>query len=87
MIVHASTLLPPFTDGKVILWYLLSSIDTNAGPVVTNYGTMGTFLNSCNPLTFDFNNYVYYVQINMRRTATGQQPLFGAASLNFGGIC
>ena len=48
---------------------------------------MGTFLNSCNPLTFDFNNYVYYVQINIRRTSTGQQPLFGAASLNFGGIC
>jgi hypothetical protein len=72
------------TTGSVVT---LSSVDTNSGPVVTNYGTMGTFLNSCNPLTFDFNNYVYYVQINIRRTSTGQQPLFGAASLNFGGIC
>lgn len=72
------------TTGSVIT---LGSINTNSGPIVTNYGTMGTFLNSCNPLPFDFTNYVYYVRINMRRTSTGQQPLFGAASLNFGGIC
>jgi hypothetical protein len=65
----------------------IGSVDTNSGPVVTNYGTMGTFLNSCRPLTFDFTNYVYYVQINIRRTSTAQQPLFAVASLNFGGIC
>lgn len=65
----------------------IGTVNTNAGPVVTGYGTMGTFLNSCSPLTFDFTNYVYYVQINIRRTSTVQQPLFGAASLNFGGIC
>jgi hypothetical protein len=65
----------------------LGSINTNTGPVVTGYGTLGTVLNSCRALPFDFTNYVYYVQINLRRTSTVQQPLFGAASLNFNVIC
>jgi hypothetical protein len=64
----------------------IASINTDTGPVVTGYSTLGTSLSpsGCNLFTFDFTNYVYYVQINIRRSSTAQQPLFSAVRLDSG---
>ena len=60
----------------------LASINTDSQPVVTGYARLGTLLGSgCTPITFDFKNYVYYVQLNIRRSSTAQQPLFASAIL------
>jgi hypothetical protein len=60
----------------------LASINTDSQSVVTGYARLGTLLGSgCTPITFDFKNYVYYVQINIRRSSTVQQPLFASAIL------
>jgi hypothetical protein len=62
----------------------IASINTDTGPVVTGYSTLVTALSpsgGCNLFTFDFTNFVYYVQINIRRSSTAQQPLLGAVVL------
>jgi hypothetical protein len=65
-----------------------TTIDTNTGPVVENYGTIGGILANCtSPHIFDFTNFAYYVQINIRRTTAEQMPLFGGARLHSDVIC
>ena len=65
-----------------------TTINTNAGPVVTDYGVIGGVLANCTSAhVFDFTNFAYYVQINIRRTTTAQIPLFAGARLHSDVIC
>ena len=65
-----------------------TTLNTNAGPVVTDYGVIGGVLANCTSAhVFDFTNFAYYVQINIRRTTTGQIPLFAGARLHSDVIC
>lgn len=66
-----------------------TATNTNTGPVVTGYAQIGSFLtSSCfTAHTFDFTNFAYYVQINIRRTTTTQTPLFGGVRLHSDVIC
>jgi hypothetical protein len=65
----------------------IAAINTDTGPVVTGYSTLVTALSPSggyNLFTFEFTNFVYYVQINIRRSSTAQQPLVGAVVLSSG---
>ena len=65
-----------------------TTLNTNAGPVVTDYGVIGGVLANCTSAhVFDFTNFAYYVQINIRRTTTAQIPLFAGARLHSDVIC
>jgi hypothetical protein len=65
-----------------------TTINTNSGPVVTGYGTIGGILANCTSAhVFDFTSFAYYVQINIRRTTTAQTPLFAGARLHSDVIC
>lgn len=65
-----------------------TAINTNSGPVVTGYEVIGGILANCTSAhVFDFTNFAYYVQINIRRTTTGQTPLFAGARLHSDVIC
>ncbi|WP_139225279.1 hypothetical protein [Nitrosomonas sp. Nm34] len=65
-----------------------TTIDTNTGPLVEGYGTIGGILVNCtSPHIFDFANFAYYVQINIQRTTAEQMPLFGGARLHSDVIC
>jgi hypothetical protein len=65
-----------------------TTINTNSGPVVTGYEVIGGVLANCTSAhVFDFTNFAYYVQVNIRRTTTAQTPLFAGARLHSDVIC
>lgn len=67
-------------------------INSDSGPASgpTGYASLGVIIgNPCNGSVFRFNHnrYAYYVQINMKRSATTQSAIFGSVRLSNDLIC
>ena len=59
------------------------SFDSNTHPVVTSYALSWAAITPCEGArNFDYSQYAYYVQVNITRTATNQEPIFGGVHMD-----